>query len=210
MPAAERLMDENDISSGNVHGSGPGGRVLKEDVSRHLHTESFRGHSRETRTVRLSLIRRTIATRLVSAQQIAALQTTFNEIHMSQVKQPRSTFREVFEQKYGLKLGFMSFFVKASVAALMQYPQINAQLDGDSMTFHNYCDIGIAVDGSKGLVVPVLRNAETMSFADIERTITDLSVRAQKSQIELDELEGGTFTITNGGVYGSLLSTHPW
>ena len=124
--------------------------MLKEDVSRHLHTESFRGHSRETRTVRLSPIRRTIATRLMSAQ-----------------------------------------------------------LDGDSMTFHNYCDIGIAVGGGKGLVVPVLRNAETMSFADIERTITDLSVRAQKSQIELDELEGGTFTITNGGVYGSLLSTHP-
>jgi len=126
---------------------------------------------------------------------------------MSRVKQLRSEYRDAFEKKYGFKLGFMSFFVKASVAALQEFPQINAQMDGDSMTYHNYCDVGIAIGGGKGLVVPILRNAENMSFADIEHTITDLSVRAQKNQIGLDELQGGTFTITNGGVYGSLLST---
>jgi 2-oxoglutarate dehydrogenase E2 component (dihydrolipoamide succinyltransferase) len=155
----------------------------------------------------LSPIRRTIAGRLVSAQQTAALLTTFNEIDMSRVKQLRSSYREAFEKKYGFKLGFMSFFVKASVTALQEFPQVNARMNDDTMTYHNYCDIGIAIGGGKGLVVPILRNAENMSFADIERTITDLAVRAQKNQIALDELEGGTFTITNGGVYGSLLST---
>lgn len=207
MPAAERLMEENDVDAGTVQGSGPGGRVLKEDVSRHLQRAAAGGGPRETKTVQLSPIRRTIAARLVGAQQTAALLTTFNEIDMSQVKQLRQTYRDAFEKKYGFKLGFMSFFVKASVAALQEYPQINAQMDDDTMTYHNYCDIGIAVGGGKGLVVPILRNAESMSFADIEHTITDLSVRAQKNQIGLDELEGGTFTITNGGVYGSLLST---
>jgi len=207
MPAAERLMEQNDIASNTVQGSGPGGRVLKEDVSRHISRGSAGGGLRETKTVKLSPIRKTIASRLVSAQQNAALLTTFNEIDMSQVKQLRSRYRDAFEKKYGFKLGFMSFFVKASVAALQQFPQINAQMAGDSMTYHNYCDIGIAIGGGKGLVVPILRNAENMSFADIESTITDLSVRAQKNQIGLDELEGGTFTITNGGVYGSLLST---
>jgi 2-oxoglutarate dehydrogenase E2 component (dihydrolipoamide succinyltransferase) len=207
MPAAERLMEENDIASGIVQGSGPGGRVLKDDVTRHLSRGSANSGPRETKTVKLSPFRKTIASRLVSAQQNAALLTTFNEIDMSQVKHLRSSYRDAFEKKYGFKLGFMSFFVKASVAALQEFPQINAQMDGDSMTYHNYCDVGIAVGGGKGLVVPILRNAENMSFADIEHTITDLSVRAQKNQIGLDELEGGTFTITNGGVYGSLLST---
>lgn len=207
MPAAERLMEENDVPAGTVQGSGPGGRVLKEDVTRHVQRGSATGGPRETKTVPLSPIRRTIAARLVSAQQTAALLTTFNEIDMSQVKQLRVDYRDAFEKKYGFKLGFMSFFVKASVAALQEYPQINAQIDDNKMTYHNYCDIGIAVGGGKGLVVPILRNAESMSFADIEHTITDLSVRAQKNQIGLDELEGGTFTITNGGVYGSLLST---
>jgi len=207
MPAAERLMEENEVPSGAVQGSGPGGRVLKEDVSRHVSQRATSGGTRESKTVKLSPIRRTIASRLVDAQQTAALLTTFNEIDMSRVKQLRSEYRDAFEQKYGFKLGFMSFFVKASVAALQEFPQINAQMDGDSMTYHNYCDVGIAVGGGKGLVVPILRNAENMSFADIEHTITDLSIRAQKNQIGLDELEGGTFTITNGGVYGSLLST---
>jgi len=207
MPAAERLMEANDLAPNTVQGSGPGGRVLKEDVSRRLSRGSADGGPRETKTVKLSPFRKTIASRLVSAQQNAALLTTFNEIDMSQVKQLRSSYRDAFEKKYGFKLGFMSFFVKASVAALQEFPQINAQMDGDSMTYHNYCDIGIAIGGGKGLVVPILRNAENMSFADIEHTITDLSVRTQKNQIGLDELEGGTFTITNGGVYGSLLST---
>ena len=205
MPAAERLMDENAVAAGSVQGSGPGGRVLKEDVSRHLKTGG--GGSRETKQVTISPIRQTIASRLVNAQQTAALLTTFNEIDMSYVKKLRSSYREAFEKKYGLKLGFMSFFVKAVVGSLQEYPQINAQMADGKLVYHNYCDVGIAVGGGKGLVVPVLRNAENMSFADIEHAITDFGRRAQKNQIGLDELEGGTFTITNGGVYGSLLST---
>lgn len=207
MPAAERLMEENSIAPGTVQGTGPGGRVLKEDVSRHVRSGGNTGAPRDTKTVKLSPIRQTIASRLVSAQQSAALLTTFNEIDMSQVKSLRQTYRDSFEKKYGFKLGFMSFFVKATVAALEEFPLVNAQISDDAVTYHNYSDIGIAVGGGKGLVVPVLRNAERMSFADIEHSITDFAVRAGKNQIGLDELEGGTFTITNGGVYGSLLST---
>ncbi len=207
MPAAERLMEENSIAPGTVQGTGPGGRVLKEDVSRHVRSGGSAGGPRDTKTVKLSPIRQTIASRLVGAQQTAALLTTFNEIDMSQVKSLRQTYRDNFEKKYGFKLGFMSFFVKATVAALEEFPLVNAQISDDAVTYHNYCDIGIAVGGGKGLVVPVLRNAESMSFADIEHSITDFAVRAGKNQIGLDELEGGTFTITNGGVYGSLLST---
>jgi len=207
MPAAERAMEEHSVAAGTVQGTGPGGRVLKEDVVRHLSSGSRTGGPRETKTVKLSPIRQTIASRLVGAQQAAALLTTFNEIDMSQVKSLRSSYRDSFEKKYGLKLGFMSFFVKATVAALEEFPLVNAQISDNNMTYHNYCDIGIAVGGGKGLVVPVLRNAESMSFADIEHSITDFAVRAGKNQIGLDELEGGTFTITNGGVYGSLLST---
>ncbi len=208
MPAAERLMAENRVASGSVVGSGPGGRVLKEDVVRHLQGGMrSSGGSRETKTVPMSPIRQTIAHRLVSAQQTAALLTTFNEIDMTAVKNLRAKYREPFEKAYGLKLGFMSFFVRAAVNALQQYPQINAQMSDKQLVYHNYCDIGIAIGGGKGLVVPVLRNAENMSFAEIETAIADLGARAQKNQIGLDELEGGTFTITNGGVYGSLLST---
>ncbi|MEZ6060214.1 MAG: 2-oxoglutarate dehydrogenase complex dihydrolipoyllysine-residue succinyltransferase [Planctomycetaceae bacterium] len=208
MPAAERLMSENRISPGSVAGSGPGGRVLKEDVVRHMQGGgTAAAGSRETRTVPLSPIRQTIAQRLVAAQQTAALLTTFNEIDMTAVKNLRSTYREAFEQTYGLKLGFMSFFVKAAVNALQQYPQINAQMRDKQLVYHNYCDIGIAIGGGKGLVVPVLRNAENLSFAEIERAVADFGVRAKQNQIGLEELEGGTFTITNGGVYGSLLST---
>jgi len=207
MPAAERMMDENDLAPGNVQGTGPGGRVLKDDVARHLRSATGTGATRETKTVTLSPIRKTIASRLVDAQQTAALLSTFNEIDMSVVKQLRSSYRDAFEKKYGFKLGFMSFFVKAAVGALQEFPQVNAQMDGDRMIYHNYCDVGIAVGGGKGLVVPVLRNAESMSFADIEHAITDFVIRAKKNQIGLDELEGGTFTITNGGIYGSLLST---
>lgn len=211
MPAAERMMDENKLAKGSVQGSGPGGRVLKEDVARHLQqppkTSRPSGGSRETKSVPMSPIRQTIAQRLVSAQHNAALLTTFNEIDMYNVKALRAQYKDEFQKKYDTKLGFMSFFVRAVVDALQEYPAINAQLDGNKMIYHNYCDVGIAVGGGKGLVVPVLRNAEGMSFAEIESAIRDFGVRAQKNQIELEELEGGTFTITNGGVYGSLLST---
>ena len=209
MPAAERLIHENNIPAGSVSGSGPGGRVLKEDVARHIESggATSSAGSRETKTVPMSPIRQTIAQRLVSAQQTAALLTTFNEIDMSAVKELRGRYKDAFEKRYGLKLGFMSFFVKAVVAALEEFPAINAQMDDNKLTYHSYSDVGIAVGGGKGLVVPVLRNAETMSFADIEAKIMDFAVRAKANQIGLEELEGGTFTITNGGVYGSLLST---
>lgn len=208
MPAAGRAMAENKLQPGSVKGSGPGGRVLKEDVIRTVQSGPVRvGGSRETRNVPLSPIRQTIAKRLVEAQQTAALLTTFNEVDMSAVKKLRESYKDVFEKKYGVKLGFMSFFVRAVVAGLQQYPQLNAQMSGKHLTYYNYCDIGIAIGGGKGLVVPVLRNAENMSFADIELAIVELAVRAKNNQITLEELEGGTFTITNGGVYGSLLST---
>ena len=208
MPAADRMMKEHNLPPGSVRGTGPGGRVLKDDVTRHVQSGAVRvSGSRERRSVPLSPIRQTIADRLVSAQQTAALLTTFNEVDMSTIKQLREAYKKPFEEKYGAKLGFMSFFVKAVVSGLQQYPQINAQIEGRNLVFHNYCDIGIAIGGGKGLLVPILRNAENMSFADIELAILDFAGRAQKNQIELEELQGGTFTITNGGVYGSLLST---
>ena len=208
MPAAERLMAEHKLAPGSVPGSGPGGRVLKEDIIRAVASGPLQvGGSRETRTVPLSPIRQTIAKRLVDAQHTAALLTTFNEVDMSAVKKLRDAYKDGFEKKYKVKLGFMSFFVRAVVAGLQQFPQLNAQMTGKALTYFNYCDIGIAIGGGKGLVVPVLRNAENMSFADIELAIVDFANRAKNNQIGLDELEGGTFTITNGGVYGSLLST---
>ena len=208
MPAAERMLNETGISPSNVQGTGPGGRILKEDVARTLRDGGSKSFgSREKKSVPINPIRQTIAQRLVEAQQNAALLTTFNEVDMFEVKQLRAKYKDAFDKKYGIKLGFMSFFVRAVVDALQQFPAINAQMDEKSITYHNYCDIGIAVGGGKGLVVPVLRNAETMSFADIELAVREYAIRAQNNQIGLDELEGGTFTITNGGVYGSLLST---
>lgn len=210
MPAAERMMEQEKLSPGSVTGSGPGGRVLKEDVARHVQSggsAAGMAGSRETKTVPMSPIRQTIARRLVGAQQTAALLTTFNEVDMHNVKQLREQFQPDFQKKYGIKLGFMSFFVRAVVDALQEFPALNAQMEGNKLVYHNYCDVGIAVGGGKGLVVPVLRNAENMSFAEIEQVIRDFGARAQKNQISLEELEGGTFTITNGGVYGSLLST---
>lgn len=209
MPAAERLAAEKNVSLSGVKGSGPGGRILKEDVARHISGggAASPGGDRETRTVPMSPIRRTIASRLVSAQQTAALLTTFNEIDMAAVKELRGRYKDSFEKKYGIKLGFMSFFVRAIVDALEEFPAINAQMEGNKLLYHNYCDIGIAVGGGKGLVVPVLRNAENMSFGEIENAIMDFAVRAKNNAIGLEELEGGTFTVTNGGVYGSLLST---
>jgi 2-oxoglutarate dehydrogenase E2 component (dihydrolipoamide succinyltransferase) len=163
--------------------------------------------SREEETVPMSPIRRRIAQRLVEAQHTAALLTTFNEIDMSAVMALRNTHKDVFQEQYGVKLGFMSFFVKASIDALKLVPQVNAEIRGNDIVYHNYFDIGIAVGGGKGLVVPILRDADRMSFAEIELTIADLAHRAKQNSLQLEELRGGTFTISNGGVYGSLLST---
>ena len=157
--------------------------------------------------VRMTPLRRTIAKRLVEAEQQAALLTTFNEVDMSRVKEARRTHGEAFLARHGVKLGFMSFFVRAAVEALKAFPGLNAQVDGDEIVYRNYYDIGVAVGSERGLVVPVLRNAELLGFAEVERAIGDFAERAQGGSLELDELKGGTFTISNGGVYGSLLST---
>jgi 2-oxoglutarate dehydrogenase E2 component (dihydrolipoamide succinyltransferase) len=167
---------------------------------------SFAGE-REEEVVAMSPIRRRIAQRLVEAQHTAALLTTFNEIDMSEVIALREAHRDLFQQRYEVKLGFVSFFVKAVVDALKLIPQVNAEIRGNNIVYRNYYDIGIAVGGGKGLVVPVLRNAEQLSFAEIELAIADFGRRARDNKISLDELQGGTFTISNGGVYGSLLST---
>jgi len=241
MPAAKRAMQERGISEDEVRGSGPGGRVLKEDVPEKSAARSEKkqekkqdekqdkkpetkgGKSapkdeaprapdapsgdREVRRKRMSPIRRRIAERLVSSQQNAALLTTFNEIDMSRIKVLRAENQEAFVERYGVKLGFMSIFVKAAVEALQLIPGINAQIEGEEIVYHDYCDIGIAVGGGKGLVVPVIRNAEMLGFGDVELTIGDFAQRAQDNKLDLSELEGGTFTISNGGVYGSLMST---
>ena len=163
--------------------------------------------AREEEIVPMSPIRRRIAERLLDAQQTAALLTTFNEIDMSAVVALRKEHKQIFQEKYGIKLGFMSFFVKASIDALKKVPQVNAEIRGTDIVYRNYYDIGIAVGGGKGLVVPILRDAERMSFAEIELAIADLAGRARENKLELEELQGGTFTISNGGIYGSMLST---
>ena len=155
----------------------------------------------------MSPMRKRIAERLVESQQTAALLTTFNEVDMSEVMAMRKQYQPMFTEKYGIKLGFMSFFVKAACDALKLVPQVNAQISGTDIVYHNYMDVGVAVGGGKGLVVPVIRNAERLSFAEVEQTISDFGARAKKNQLKLDELQGGTFTISNGGVYGSLMST---
>ncbi len=216
MPAAQRVLAEHGLEAGDVKATGPGGRLLKEDVLRHVAGESqdpvaepvaARNGMREEEAVPLTPIRKRIAERLVQAQQQAALLTTFNEIDMGPVKALRKQHQEAFQKKHGIKLGFMSFFVKAAIEALKEYPQINAELRGQELVYHNYYDIGVAVGGGKGLVVPVVRNAERLSFASVEKTIAELATRAQQQKLTLEELQGGTFTISNGGVYGSLLST---
>lgn len=207
MPAAARVAGENGVDPSVVKGSGPGGRILKEDVQNYLVSGGGDSVGRDERRVPMSPMRQTIARRLVSAQKDAALLTTFNECDMSAIKNLRAEYQDQFLKKYNIKLGFMSFFVKATINALNEFPAIGAQVDGTDLVYRNYCDIGVAIGAGKGLVVPVIRNAERLSFAEIEMAIADFAKRAKDNKITLEELEGGTFTITNGGVYGSLLST---
>ncbi|MCC7492169.1 MAG: 2-oxoglutarate dehydrogenase complex dihydrolipoyllysine-residue succinyltransferase [Fimbriimonadaceae bacterium] len=232
MPAARRALAAHGLAAEEVPASGPGGRLLKEDVERHAAAPPAppvppvpatpatpatpptppaaapaAGGPRDTETVPLTPMRRRIAERLVQAQQTAAMLTTFNEIDMSAAMALRKEQQEAFQQRYGIKLGFMSFFVKAAVDALKRFPELNAELQGNDIVYHHYYDIGIAVSGKKGLAVPVLRNAERLSFSEVELKIADFGARARDNKLELDELVGGTFTITNGGVFGSLLST---
>ncbi len=224
MPAARRVLGEAGLPASDIEGTGPGGRILKEDATRLV--ESIKAEpapgprparvapprpvdtpGREEEPVPMTPMRKVIARNLVAAQQNAALLTTFNEVDMSAVIALRKRYRDSFQLRHRVKLGFMSFFVKASVEALRAVPAVNARIDGTHIVYRKYHDIGIAVGGGRGLVVPVLRNAESMGFADIERAIGDFAVRAQQNKIELSELQGGTFTISNGGIYGSMLST---
>ncbi len=224
MPAAERALAEHQLKPEQVTPTGPGGRLLKEDVLRHVQgkgnadspapaevkapsAQVARPDERAEEVVRMTKLRRTIAQRLVEAQQSAALLTTFNEVDMSAVISLRKELGEAFVGKYQAKLGFMSFFVKACVEALKAFPEVNAEIRGENIVYHNFYDIGIAVGTERGLVVPVLRNAERQSFADIEIAIAEFAKRARENKLSPDELQGGTFTISNGGVYGSMLST---
>jgi 2-oxoglutarate dehydrogenase E2 component (dihydrolipoamide succinyltransferase) len=227
-PVAKRVAADQGVDLSVISGAGPGGRVTKQDVENYVRTQQpvpqpasapapvatstpvasspaadVRGETRQRMTRR----RRTIAERLVQAQQTAAMLTTFNEIDMSAVMELRKRRNESFEKRYGLKVGFMSFFTKAVIGALKAFPPLNAEIQGDEIVLKRYYDIGIAVGAEEGLVVPVLRNADRMSFADIERAIKEFSQKVQKGTLSIEDLRGGTFTITNGGIFGSLLST---
>ena len=210
-PAARKIASEKNFDLKNIQGSGKNGIILKEDVmslmgSKPSPSERKIKHGPEER-VKMTRLRLTIAKRLKEAQENAAMLTTFNEVDMSEVIAMRNQFKEEFQKNYEVKLGFMSFFVKSCVIGLKNYPSINAEIQGDEIIYKNYYNISIAVGTDRGLVVPVLRETDEMSFADIEKNIGDLSQKARDGKITIDDLQGGTFTITNGGIYGSMLST---
>lgn len=214
-PLAKKLMQENGISEKDLIEFLKGYRISRKDVDFMLDKKSgitpeadaSRGGDRETERKRMTTLRLKIAERLVAAKNETAMLTTFNEVDMSAIMDIRKKYKEIFKEKHGIGLGFMSFFTKAITWALEIFPQVNAMLDGEEMVFHNYADIGIAVSSPKGLMVPILRNAEKMSMAEIELSIKELADKARNNKISLDEMTGGTFTITNGGVFGSMLST---
>ncbi|MFO7181344.1 MAG: 2-oxoglutarate dehydrogenase complex dihydrolipoyllysine-residue succinyltransferase [Pseudomonadota bacterium] len=211
MPSARRALKERGLRPEDIEPTGPGGRLLKEDVLRAPapapRAEALAPQAALEEIVPMSPFRRRIAERLVESQHTAAILTTFNEIDMSAVMALRKQHQEQFQERYGIKLGLMSFFVKAAVDALKLIPAVNAEIRGTDIVYKNYYDIGIAVGGGKGLAVPVIRHAERLSFAEIEKTIADFGKRARENKLELHELQGGTFTISNGGIYGSMLST---
>jgi 2-oxoglutarate dehydrogenase E2 component (dihydrolipoamide succinyltransferase) len=220
-PAARKLMAENDLGAGDVAGSGKRGQTLKGDVLAVLErgvkspTEApavprapvDEADSAREERVRMTRLRQTIAARLKAAQETAAMLTTFNEVDMSQVMGLRRSYQDLFEKKHGVRLGFMGFFVKACVAALKDIPAVNAEIDGTDIVYKNYCHIGVAVGTDRGLVVPVVRDAQELSIAEIEKRIGDLGRAARAGELAIEDMQGGTFTITNGGVYGSLMST---
>ncbi|MEN3163048.1 2-oxoglutarate dehydrogenase complex dihydrolipoyllysine-residue succinyltransferase [Tistrella mobilis] len=226
-PAARKAAGDAGIDAGSVEGTGRDGRVMKDDVQRAAAAQPAApvqsaaparpaaapaakaaqpAGERETR-VRMTKLRRRIAERLKDAQNTAAILTTYNEVDMSQVMALRNRYKDGFEKKHGVKLGFMSFFVKAAIAGLKEYPAVNAQIDGDELIYKNHYDIGVAVGTEQGLVVPVVRDADQLSFAGVEATINALGVKARDGKLTMEELTGGTFTISNGGVYGSLMSS---
>ncbi|MEK7298677.1 MAG: 2-oxoglutarate dehydrogenase complex dihydrolipoyllysine-residue succinyltransferase, partial [Candidatus Margulisiibacteriota bacterium] len=212
-PAAAKAMAEKGVSSQDLQGSGKDGRITKQDVAQTSAPEKAPAPSaaptgeRNDRVEKMSRLRRTIASRLVEAQHTAALLTTFNEIDMSAVMDIRKRYKDAFKEKHQVNLGFMSFFTKAVCVALQEFPVINASVEGEDIIYHDYCDIGVAVATPKGLVVPIIRNAEKMRFEQIEKTIVGFALKARENKITPDDMLGGTFTITNGGVFGSMLST---
>ncbi len=210
-PAVRKIVTENKIDISSVKGSGKDGRVLKGDLINLMGvnpppSERKIKYGQEER-IKMTRLRQTIAKRLKQAQDNAALLTTFNEVDMSNVMAMRKENQDDFQNRYGVKLGFMSFFVKASIVALKNFPAINAEIEGDTIVYKNYYNISFAVGTEKGLVVPVLKNADELSFADIEKNIKDISEKAKSGKLTIEDLQGGTFTISNGGVYGSMLST---
>ncbi len=228
MPAAQRALATSGMDAAQVKATGPGGRMLKEDVQEAQNkaagaksepapkpapapASAKASHSNHDeglqKVVPMTALRKRVAERLGAAQQNAAILTTFNEVDMSYVMATRKKYQDAFVKRYGIKLGFMSFFVKAAIDALRAYPEINAEISGTNVIYRNYYDVGVAVGSEKGLFVPVIRRAELQSFSELEQTISDYGKRAQVGKLTLDEMTGGTFTISNGGVYGSLMST---
>jgi 2-oxoglutarate dehydrogenase E2 component (dihydrolipoamide succinyltransferase) len=222
MPSARKIAADNSLDTSQISGSGRGGRVTKEDVVTRLqapqapkpsaplpspvNVDRMHGDRPEQR-VPMSRLRQRVAERLVQSQSTAAILTTFNEVNMQPVMELRNRYKDKFEKEHGVKLGFMSFFVKAAVHALKKYPVVNASVDGTDIVYHGYFDIGIAVGSPRGLVVPIVRNCDQLTFADIEKSIADYGKRAQDGKLTIEELTGGTFSISNGGVFGSMLST---
>ena len=210
-PAAKKILSEKQISPNEIKGTGKGGRITKEDAlnaqpARHSMGTPTNGKRTEKRT-KLSMLRRKVAERLVSAKNETAMLTTFNEVDMSAIYEIRNEYKDVFKEKHNVGLGFMSFFTLAVVRALKLFPDVNSMIDDKEKITYEYCDISIAVSGPKGLMVPVIRNAENLSFRGVEAEVKRLAIRAREGQITVDEMTGGTFTITNGGVFGSMLST---
>ena len=210
-PAVKRIVEEKRIDISTISGSGRDGRILKGDLLESMGLPSAPSSARLTKgdeeRVKMTRLRSTIAKRLKEAQNNAAMLTTFNEIDMSRIIEMRAEYKEGFQKRYGVKLGFMSFFVRSCVEALKAFPIINAEIQQDDIVYKNYYNIGVAVGTEKGLVVPVVRDADELSFADIEKQIIALGEKAKTGQLSIEELQGGTFTITNGGIYGSMLST---
>ncbi len=222
-PVVRRMMAENNLQPGQIQGTGKDGRITKEDVVAFV--ESHRGKAvasapvksavssvspmgaREEKRVPMTRLRAKIAERLLQAQHNAAMLTTFNEVNLKAVMDLRAQYKDSFEKKHGVKLGFMSFFAKAVIESLKRFPEVNASIDGQDVVYHGYYDIGIAVSTERGLVVPVIRDADQMSMAEIELAINDAATRARQGKLSMEEMQGGTFTITNGGVFGSLLAT---
>lgn len=205
--AAEKLLREKGIAADKIEGTGKGGRITKADVlNPNIIDISARG-GRNVRREKMTMLRKKVSERLVAVKQETAMLTTFNEVDMSAIMNIRKQYKDVFKEKHSVGLGFMSFFTKAVCEALLSFPAVNAQIDGSELVYHDYCDIGIAVSAPKGLMVPIIRNAEAKSLAQIESAVTELATRARDGKITLEEMTGGTFTITNGGVFGSMLST---